>query len=148
MSSRVMSVLNSFVPHIEIYSIDEAFLNLKHFNAQSLQNEMSKIRERIYQWTGIPVSIGVGPTKTLAKLANKIAKKNSSNGVYTLTISNELTCILNGIKLEDIWGVSKGWGNRLRSIGISNPMQLQQANPSHVRKLISVVGERIIYELR
>ena len=148
MSSRVMSVLNYFIPNIEIYSIDEAFLNLKNFNTQSLQDEMFKIRERIYQWTGIPVSIGIGPTKTLAKLANKIAKKNSSNGVYILTVSTQLTHILSDMKLEDIWGVSKGWGNRLRSIGINNPRQLQQANPRQIRTLISVVGERIIYELR
>ena len=148
MSSRVMSVLNYFIPNIEIYSIDEAFLNLKNFNIQSLQDEMFKIRERIYQWTGIPVSIGIGPTKTLAKLANKIAKKNSSNGVYILTVSTQLTHILSDMKLEDIWGVSKGWGNRLRSIGIKNPRQLQQANPRQIRTLISVVGERIIYELR
>ena len=148
MSSRVMSALNYFVPNIEVYSIDEAFLSLKKFNVQSLQDEMSKIRECIYQWTGIPVSIGIGPTKTLAKLANKIAKKNSSNGVYILTISNQLTHILNGMNLEDIWGVSKGWGDRLRSIGINNPMQLQQANPRQIRTLVSVVGERIVYELR
>ena len=148
MSSRVMSVLNYFIPNIEIYSIDEAFLNLKNFNIQSLQDEMFKIRERIYQWTGIPVSIGIGPTKTLAKLANKIAKKNSSNGVYILTVSTQLIHILSNMKLEDIWGVSKGWGNRLRSIGINNPRHLQQANPRHIRTLISVVGERIIYELR
>ena len=148
MSSRVMSVLNYFISNIEIYSIDEAFLNLKNFNIQSLQDEMFKIRERIYQWTGIPVSIGIGPTKTLAKLANKIAKKNSSNGVYILTVSTQLTHILSNMKLEDIWGVSKGWGNRLRSIGINNPRQLQQANPRQIRTLISVVGERIIYELR
>ena len=148
MSSRVMSVLNYFIPNIEIYSIDEAFLNLKNFNIQSLQDEMFKIRELIYQWTGIPVSIGIGPTKTLAKLANKIAKKNSSNGVYILTVSTQLTHILSNMKLEDIWGVSKGWGNRLRSIGINNPRQLQQANPRQIRTLISVVGERIIYELR
>ena len=148
MSSRVMSVLNYFIPNIEIYSIDEAFLNLKNFNIQSLQDEMFEIRERIYQWTGIPVSIGIGPTKTLAKLANKIAKKNSSKGVYILTVSTQLTHILSDMKLEDIWGVSKGWGNRLRSIGINNPRQLQQANPRQIRTLISVVGERIIYELR
>ena len=148
MSSRVMSVLNYFIPNIEIYSIDEAFLNLKNFNTQSLQGEMFKIRECIYQWTGIPVSIGIGPTKTLAKLANKIAKKNSSKGVYILTVSTQLTHILSNMKLEDIWGVSTGWGNRLRSIGINNPRQLQQANPRQIRTLISVVGERIIYELR
>ncbi|MDA9973404.1 Y-family DNA polymerase [Alphaproteobacteria bacterium] len=148
MSSRVMSVLNYFVPNIEIYSIDEAFLSLKNINVQSLQDEMSEIRECIYQWTGIPVSIGIGPTKTLAKLANKIAKKNSSNGVYILTISNQLTDILSGMNLEDIWGISNGWGKRLRSIGINNPMQLQQANPRQIRILLSVVGERIVYELR
>ena len=148
MSSRVMSVLNYFISNIEIYSIDEAFLNLKNFNIQSLQDEMFKIRECIYQWTGIPVSIGIGPTKTLAKLANKIAKKNSSNGDYILTVSTQLTHILSDMKLEDIWGVSKGWGNRLRSIGINNPRHLQQANPRQIRTLISVVGERIIYELR
>ncbi|MDC0093873.1 Y-family DNA polymerase [Alphaproteobacteria bacterium] len=148
MSSRVMSVLNYFIPNIEIYSIDEAFLSLKKFNVQSLNDEMSKIKECVYQWTGIPVSIGIGPTKTLAKLANKIAKKDSSNGVCILSISNRLTNILSDINLEDIWGISKRWGDRLRSIGINNPMQLQQANPRQIRTLMSVVGERIVYELR
>ena len=95
MSSRVMNSLNYFVPDMEIYSIDEAFLSLKKFNNKTLLDEMFTIRQSIYQWTGIPVSIGVGPTKTLAKLANKMAKKHSSNGIYILTISNQLTNILN-----------------------------------------------------
>ena len=148
MSSRVMNSLNYFVPDMEIYSIDEAFLSLKKFNNKTLLDEMFTIRQSIYQWTGIPVSIGVGPTKTLAKLANRMAKKYSSNGIYILTISNQLTNILNDIQLEDIWGISKGWANRLKSIGINNPFQLQQSDPRKVRKLISVVGERIVYELR
>ncbi len=148
MSSRVMNSLNYFVPDMEIYSIDEAFLSLKKFNNKTLLDEMFTIRQSIYQWTGIPVSIGVGPTKTLAKLANKMAKKHSSNGIYILTISNQLTNILNDLQLEDIWGISKGWANRLKSIGINNPLQLQQSDPCKVRKLISVVGERIVYELR
>ena len=148
MSSRVMNSLHYFVPDMEIYSIDEAFLSLKKFNNKTLLDEMFTIRQSIYQWTGIPVSIGVGPTKTLAKLANRMAKKYSSNGIYILTISNQLTNILNDIQLEDIWGISKGWANRLKSIGINNPFQLQQSDPRKVRKLTSVVGERIVYELR
>ena len=78
MSSRVMSSLNYFVPDMEIYSIDEAFLDLRKFNEKTVSEEMFKIRQFIYQWTGIPVSIGVGPTKTLAKLANKMAKDRKS----------------------------------------------------------------------
>ena len=148
MSSRVMNSLNHFVPDMEIYSIDEAFLCLKKFNHEILSDEMFKIRQLIHKWTGIPVSIGVGPTKTLAKLANRMAKKYSSNGIYILTISDHLTNILNDIQLEEIWGVSKGWANRLRSVGINNPLQLQQTDPRMVRKLVSVVGERIVYELR
>ena len=148
MSSRVMTSLNFFVPDIEIYSIDEAFLSLEKINGVTVLDEMVKIRRLIYQWTGIPVSIGVGPTKTLAKLANKMAKKHSSNGVYILTISKHLDKILKDLSLEDIWGISKGWANRLKSIGINNPFELQQSDPRQIRNLISVVGERIVYELR
>jgi len=148
MSARVMNSLNHFIPNMEIYSIDEAFVNLKNFNLNSLKEEMSDIRKLIYQWTGIPISIGIGPTKTLAKLANKIAKKYASNGVYTVTVSDQLTQILDDMKLEDVWGISKGWGVRLRSIGINTPLQLQQADPRQIRKLTSVIGERIVYELR
>ena len=148
MSARVMDSLSHFIPNMEIYSIDEAFVSLKGFNLNSLIEEMSDIRNFIYQWTGIPISIGIGPTKTLAKLANKIAKKYVSNGVYTVTISDQLTQILDDMKLEDIWGISKGWGVRLRSIGIKTPLQLQQADPRQIRKIISVIGERIVYELR
>ena len=148
MSSRVMTSLNFFVPDIEIYSIDEAFLSLEKINGVTVLDEMVEIRRLIYQWTGIPVSIGVGPTKTLAKLANKMAKKHSSNGVYILTISKHLDKILKDLSLEDIWGISKGWANRLKSIGINNPFELQQSDPRQIRNLISVVGERIVYELR
>ena len=148
MSSRVMTSLNFFVPNIEIYSIDEAFLSLEKINGVTVLDEMVEIRRLIYQWTGIPVSIGVGPTKTLAKLANKMAKKHSPNGVYILTISKHLDKILKDLSLEDIWGISKGWANRLKSIGINNPFELQQSDPRQIRNLISVVGERIVYELR
>ena len=148
MSSRVMSSLNYFVPDIEVYSIDEAFLNLKKIHSLTLLDEMVRIKKLIYQWTGIPVSIGVGPTKTLAKLANRMAKKHSPNGVYFLPVSDHLNKILKDISLEDIWGISKSWANRLKSIGINNPFDLQQSDPRQIRKLVSVVGERMVYELR
>ena len=77
MSARVMSVLNKFTPDIEIYSIDEAFLSLKGFERRDLQEYGEEIRKTILKWTGIPVSIGIGETKTLAKVANKVAKKNA-----------------------------------------------------------------------
>ena len=91
MSSRVMNSFNYFVPDIEVYSIDEAFLNLQGFDNTIIYQKMVNMRKKVYQWTGIPVSIGLGPTKTLAKLANKIAKKYSDNGVYQITISDQLT---------------------------------------------------------
>ncbi len=148
MSSRVMNSFNYFVPDIEIYSIDEAFLSLKGFDNSIIYQKMVDMRKKVYQWTGIPVSIGIGPTKTLAKLANKIAKQYSSQGVYKITISDQLTKILNDFKVEDIWGISRGCGKRLNKVGIYTALQLQRANPRHIRKCLSVVGERIVYELQ
>ena len=118
MSSRVMKSFSYFTPDIEVYSIDEAFLQLGGFQDEIIYSNMLYMRKKIYQWTGIPVSIGIGPTKTLAKLANKIAKKYSNNGVYKIDISDQLTQILGEFKVEDIWGISKGWGTRLKNIGI------------------------------
>ena len=106
------------------------------------------IKKKIYQWTGIPVSVGIGPTKTLAKLANRIAKKYVNEGVYNLQDSNQITQVLNDLELETIWGISKGWANRLKKIGINNALQLQRADPNHIKQHISVVGKRIVYELR
>ena len=148
MSSRVMSSFNYFTPDVEIYSIDEAFLGLKGFDDKIIYRKMLNMRKKIYQWTGIPVSVGIGPTKTLAKLANKIAKRYSKKGVYRVMLSEHLTEILSNCKVEDIWGISKGWGARLKKIGVHNALQLQRSNPNHIRQCISVVGQRIVYELR
>ena len=148
MSSRVMQSFSYFTPDIEVYSIDEAFLQLDGFQDKIIYSKMLYMRKKIYQWTGIPVSIGIGPTKTLAKLANKIAKKYSNNGVYKIVVSDQLTQILGDFKVEDIWGISKGWGTRLKKIGIYSALQLQRANPRLIKQCLSVVGERITYELR
>ena len=119
MSSRVMNSFYHFTPDVEVYSIDEAFLGLDGFNKSNIYKKMIFMKKKIYQWTGIPVSVGIGPTKTLAKLANRIAKKYVNEGVY-----------------------------RLKKIGINNALQLQRANPNHIKQHISVVGKRIVYELR
>ncbi len=148
MSSRVMNSFYYFTPDVEIYSIDEAFLGLSGFNKNNIYKKMIFMKEKIYQWTGIPVSIGIGPTKTLAKLANKIAKKYSNKGVYQFKNKEQISKILSELDLNSIWGISKGWTGRLKKIGICNALQLQRANPNHIKQHLSVVGKRIVYELR
>ena len=147
MSSRVMESFSKFTPDVEIYSIDEAFLGLDSFNSKELNSNMIEMRKLVHQWTGIPVSVGIGKTKTLAKLANRVAKKYAWGGVYRIDCLSILENILREIQVEDIWGISKRWGKRLRSIGINSGLQLRNADPRQIRKCISVVGERIVREL-
>jgi len=147
MSARVMDQLAFFTPDVEVYSIDEAFLGLDGFAPDRLPDHMRRLRRSIRQWTGIPVSVGVAPTKTLAKLANRIAKKYTSDGVYVMDDPALMTRILGDIEIEDIWGISTRWGTRLRQMGITTALQLRQANPRQIRQALSVVGERIVHEL-
>lgn len=147
MSARVMRSLHHFTPDVEIYSIDEAFLGLSGFDEPQLPEHMRRMRRAIRQWTGIPVSVGIAPTKTLAKLANRIAKKYTSDGVYMMTDHDLMPRILGDIEVEDIWGISKRWGARLRQMGIGTALQLRQASPRQIRQSLSVVGERIVHEL-
>ena len=148
MSSRVMSCLKNFAPEVEVYSIDEAFLCLKGLNKKFLFKEMQKMKNSVYQWTGIPVSIGIGSTKTLAKLANRIAKKQTKDGVYIISNdSKELENILKKIKVEDIWGISKRWGSRLHNLSVFTALQLKNSDPRQIKQCLSVVGEKIVREL-
>ena len=147
MSARVMKSLHSFTPDVEVYSIDEAFLGLGGFDPRLLPHHMANMRAAIKQWTGIPVSVGIAPTKTLAKLANRIAKKYTSDGVYMMKDPALMTRILGDIEVEDIWGISKRWGARLRQMGIGTALQLREASPRQIRQALSVVGERIVHEL-
>ena len=148
MSSRVMNCLKNFTPEVEVYSIDEAFLCLKGLNKNFLFKEMQKIKNDVYQWTGIPVSIGIASTKTLAKLANCIAKKHTREGVYIISNdSKELESILKKTKVEDIWGISKRWGARLHNISIFTGFQLKNSDPRQIKQCLSVVGEKIVREL-
>ena len=102
MSSRVMNSFYHFTPDVEVYSIDEAFLGLDGFDKSNIYKKMIFMKKKIYQWTGIPVSVGIGPTKTLAKLANRIAKKYVNEGVYNLQDSSQITQVLNDLELESL----------------------------------------------
>lgn len=147
MSARVMASLKSLVRDIEVYSIDEAFLDISSFHYCDLEETAKEIRSLIKQWTGIPVSIGIGQTKTLAKVANRQAKKFEDSNVFDIRNINKRESILKDLALEEIWGISTRWGSRLRKIGIKTALELANANPRYIRNTISIVGERIHHEL-
>ncbi len=144
MSQRVMQTLNYLCPNLEVYSIDEAFLDFSGFQSDPLKHGQV-IRQTVQQWTGIPVSIGIASTKVLAKVANKLAKKSS--GVWVLSPSTTNSALAN-LPVEDIWGISKRWGQRLRAINITTAAELQVANLSMIRQKFNVVMVRIVRELR
>lgn len=148
MSDRVMESLRAFTPEVEIYSVDEAFLYL-----DASQNNLSRlgfdIREKIYKWTGIETSIGIAETKTLAKVANKIAKKSDkTKGILDLYRSRYLDLALERTEIENVWGVGRSYAQKLRQARIENARQLRDVDLRWARKTLSVVGARIVLELR
>ena len=148
MSQRVMDSLAEFCPDIEVYSIDEAFLQLDGFKDRNLDDFAVEIRQKIKQWTGIPVSIGIGATKTLAKIANHVAKKDTTTGVFNVLDANIREELLSKFEIEKIWGIASGREKKLKQLGITTAKQLRDANPKEIRSHLTVVGERIVYELR
>lgn len=147
MSGRVMTTLGQFTPDLEIYSIDEAFLDLGGFS--DLTPYARAIRATIRQHTGIPVSIGMGPTKTLAKVANKIAKKDASlQGVLDLATIQDRDSLLAGVPVEDIWGVGPRYAAMLASHGITTACELKNAGDSFIQKTMTIAGLRTVRELR
>jgi DNA polymerase V len=149
MSGRVMNLLHNFTPEVEIYSIDEAFLNLEP-RKHSLDNLAHSIREKMYKWTGIPVSIGIAETKVLAKIANKRAKKAElkAQGVLNLYRSDKTEPILKETKVDDVWGIGYRSALKLRTNNISTAWQLRETDNRFIRRLLTVVGARIALELR
>lgn len=146
MSERVMQILNQFTPDIQIYSIDEAFLHLTQKDTVAYAR---KIRETILQWTGIPVSIGIANTKTLAKVASHRAKKNpSAGGVCSLETQNEIDATLDYLPVTDIWGIGSRSGVTLRKFGIITAKDLRDANDALIKKQLKIVGLRTVWELR
>jgi DNA polymerase V len=146
MSARVMETLRPNVPAMEVYSIDEAFLALEDWQGAEFAREL---RARVRQWTGIPVSIGIGPTKTLAKIANRIAKKTPElGGVLDLETVRDIDELLARVPCEDIWGIGKRLARRLAAGGIHTACDLKHGEAAWVRKTLGVVGERILRELQ
>jgi DNA polymerase V len=147
MSRRVMDTLGTFTPEIELYSIDEAFLNLAGFERRGLTDYARLIRATVKRDTGIPVSIGIGPTKTLAKIANHLAKAQpESGGVYELEAA-DVDHALAGIEVREVWGVGPRWAKWLEEQGIVTALDLKRADPKAIRRKMTVVGERLVYEL-
>ncbi len=146
MSARVMETLRPCVPAMEVYSIDEAFLALEDWQGVEFAREL---RARVRQWTGIPVSIGIGPTKTLAKMANRLAKKTPElGGVLDLETVRDIDELLARVPCEDIWGIGKRLAVRLAAGGIRTACDLKHGEAAWVRKTLGVVGERIRLELQ
>jgi len=149
MSGRVMQTLSQFTPDIEIYSIDEAFLSLSGFDYLNLTEYGRRIKDTVWRWTGLPVSTGIGPTKTLAKIANRFAKKHSyAQGVFDITDHPDTRKILEWVEVENIWGVGRQYAKMLRRNGIKNAYQLSQTPDNWVQKKMTIVGLRTAKELR
>jgi DNA polymerase V len=148
MSRRVMDTLSTFSPEIELYSIDEAFLNLTGFERRGLAAYAQQIRATVRRHTGIPVSIGIGPTKTLAKVANHVAKTESdAGGVSDLAAAGDVDRVLASVEVGEVWGVGRRWAKWLEDQGITTALDLKRADPKAIRRKMTVVGERLVYEL-
>ena len=150
MSDRVMSVLGSSAPAHEVYSIDECFLDLDRLGVPDLTDWCRDLREHTLQWTGIPVSVGVGPTKTLSKLANRLAKKSAkAGGVLDLVQHPQwIDAALRKTPVCDVWGVGRRWTVMLEERGIHTAHDFANAPDGWVRQRMGVVGLRTVHELR
>jgi DNA polymerase V len=165
-SARVMHTLGELAPQIEIYSIDEAFLDLSGFNSKFLSEHGHAVRNTVYQYTAIPVSVGIAPTKVLAKMCNKLAKKklsptdvkNTKAAYPTLAKTrgavsyfdfskSEIDAVMRAFPVEDLWGIGKQSAKKLAWRGVRTAYDLKNASEKMVRSELTVVGLRILREL-
>ena len=153
-SKRLMNVLNNFSSQVETYSIDEAFLDLTHLTLNGFVNNQQyglSIRKAIKQWIGVPVSIGIAPTKTLAKIAGTIAKKHPEhNGVYDISSCTdfELEEILRSVTIGDVWGIGRNSARMLNIYGVNNAYDFIRMDQKWVRKNMGLGGWRVYMELK
>ena len=147
LSARVMQTLAEFSPNMEIYSIDEAFLSLDGFDFASMSEYGMKIKNTVYQHVGIPVSVGIAPTKTLAKLANRVAKKRKI-GSFNLFDDKNFEETLAGFHISDLWGIGFQSTKKLELRGIKSARDLRDASPQMIRELLTVTGARLQDELK
>ncbi len=149
MRDRVREVLSNFTPRLEKYSIDECFLDFTGIPKDELEDYGRRIKAKVEKWTGIPVSVGIGSTKCLSKLANKLAKKSEkARGVLDIYKSPHLDKALEATDVGDLWGVGQAYEGMLKSNGINNAQQFRDAPEHWVRSRMTVVGARIQSELK
>tara|TARA_Y100001970_G_scaffold111472_1_gene139136 strand:+ start:9684 stop:10943 length:1260 start_codon:yes stop_codon:yes gene_type:complete len=148
MSQRVMNIIAESIPKIEIYSIDEAFLDLHGFNYLEIVELGHSLRKKILKYTGLPVSIGIGQTKTLAKIANHISKKNKKyKGVFMINNDNQ-DVVLANIPVKKIWGIGFKMESFFKYYGVYTAKDLKEISTTWIRNRRSIVEERTIKELR
>lgn len=149
MSNRVMETLKTITPELEVYSIDEAFAEIHASPAAELEITGRKIREKILQWTGLPVSVGIAATKTLAKAANEAAKKDKSfRGVFAVTTDLQREKLLRNIEVGDVWGIGRNYSVLLNGFGIKKAWDLCRQTDSWIKNNIRITGLRTVWELR
>jgi len=147
LSRRVMRTLKRFNSDIEVYSIDEAFMDLTNFSDSEVLDVGQEIRETVLQWTGIPTSIGIAKTKTLSKVANHIAKKKQSGVTSFIGIDN-IDPLLERVDINDVWGVGRQLTKFYHKNGIYNAKQLKNKSNTWIKKNSNVLGSRTAMELR
>jgi DNA polymerase V len=149
-SKRVMNVLKGYGKKIEVYSVDEAFLDISGIKDENLEDYAFEIKKSVERLTGIPVSVGIAPSKTLAKLANNLAKKDESlKGCLALGKSRDHGPFLKKVFIQDIWGVAKGKSRELHSMGIKTALEFRDyKNTALIRKKLTIVGAKMQQELR
>lgn len=149
-SDRVMNTLFDFTPNLEVYSVDEAFLDLTGFDKKNIDDYCRHIKETVERHTGIPVGIGIGRTKVLAKLANRIAKKDAStNGVYSVLSKKNLEYALGRVDIGDVWGIGRQSTIKMKILGIHKAIDLRNyRNEPLIQKQFTKIGRMIQDEMR
>ena len=144
-----MSIISRYVPDVEVYSIDEAFVKFNGFSEEETNKKCKKIIETILKWTGIPVSIGLAPTKSLAKVANRIAKKysNKTDGFYSINTNEKRIKALRNISAGDIWGIGFQNEKKLSRVNVKSGMDFINLPDNWVKKNMSIIGLKLKKEL-
>ncbi|MBT3547790.1 MAG: Y-family DNA polymerase [Flavobacterium sp.] len=145
LSKRVMNTFRTEVNKMEVYSIDEAFLD---FSDLADKERAIQIKKKVQMWTGIPVSIGIAKTKTLAKVANHIAKKYTKAGVFMFDDEDLIRRALNVFPVEDLWGIGKKHAKRLKEVGICTALQFRETDTGWIKRHLSINGVKLQKELK
>ncbi len=148
MSRRVMETIKTLCPDVEIYSIDEAFISFDRFKYHNIDEYIKRIRDRVLKWTGIPISIGVGETKTLAKIATKLAKKDKGgSGTFNLLDRKDIDEFLKKFEIRDVWGIGARFEEFLKKNDIKTAYDYKYLPYDWVKKHLKTFGLRVLLEL-